>query len=282
MKLKLNDLLRKVFEQKGLTLNSAAMHMGVAAGSLKGWVNYNKYPADVLEKIVELGWVASDQLKAATYELAQPRRKPALIDKVAVEKNTTLKQMFNQIESFGDRMAAQQDEFEAIVGNLFSSLSKNDEFVFVTLNEIPIEWQLDGWGKAKAGIKNAIEKKARIIYAVPRNDELIELKVKKTFTGFGIVEGEFQQLFNDFIDRAAKEFGKSTEEIRNLISWKETGVGFFHTPETKTAFFRMAASHETSAFISYRRGTKWIQVPFDHSLCSKLMRWLVKENCIKP
>ncbi|PCI29480.1 hypothetical protein COB55_02090 [Candidatus Wolfebacteria bacterium] len=169
-KIKLNEYLRDILEDRRMTLNSLAQQLDVPNGTVKGWMVANRYPLVTIERMIEIGFVSEksfDELNQKyQFTCTRPRRSAA-----TCKSNV---QLMPSVFSTIDEMCSRQityDKFGILVRKLFSELADGDTFWLSTNDEIPFEWTFSGFQIIGDKIVSAIDRGAKLVYIITDSSE---------------------------------------------------------------------------------------------------------------
>ena len=259
--LRLDEHLRALIKLKFGTINAIAAKIAEKPSTFRTWLDRNTYPDRVLDKLHKLSVIPKADELASSYEfeVAEEYQREKVLDL------RTLDDVFRLLDAQAARLSRSQGDFDKILSALFLALGRGDQFVYLTLDQIPMEWDSIGWPKMKGAICHALKEGAKLIYAVPK--KLPE-------------ELPMQPNFKWHFDSFAREVAKECPQSSQLLSLIQTDLGLFHFPQTKIALCKTSGAN-VRAFITFKQDKeRWISLPMDRPVCAFLVAWLEKQGCL--
>ncbi len=253
--------------------------------SLRTAINRNTFTAKLLKKLHQHGVLAQkpDALPAHfSFQLTRERRpkKTALFAAGDFHEFGTMERVFGVFDSHARRLTNMQGDFERLVGALYSALGLGDFFVYVSRDQMPVEWRPDGWWKLDTAICNAVRVGANLTYVLandPAPDQTDESGPK-----LGLKETLFKTRFEEFKTQIKKhQTGRTNSQIDEQVRIRFASDGPFFLPASKVALFRTNNPKSHRAIISVRHGVEsWQSLPLDQEFCNELASWLQRKNLL--
>jgi|GEM_PF-5624054 len=234
---RLSDYIKEMLAERRLTYTELANQLQVPGGSIKGWINDNSYPSELIQSMVKRGFLPNLPITELEHRYDFRTTRPRCMTQRFEAPN--IQGVILRAEEQGVS-PVDDDLFAGMVRTLFFELRENDTFWLITNNEIPIEWSLVGWQAVADELCASIKKGANLFYLSPDTT------------------GHHKELFNGFISRIIAR-GFDAELVRRKVLLGQ--IGLDHTPSiaSKVAIFREAEQRRVTTLVNTRvPGERWI------------------------
>jgi len=277
----LREYVRKQLAQDGLFggIDAVARLIGEKPSTLRTWMRRNQFPDRALAKLTEKGVLAGTVAELKTkFEIkparARSRSDESILETKEVREIQSLEEVFRLLDNHADRLKSSQGDFEEIVAALYRALGKKDRFVYVSFNEIPIEWLWAGWESVAEQICKAVNDGAILTYVTGK-------AAAESFAATEVTVPDFGQAYDRFIHWISTSCGKPADQVRLQVHHCPLDASPFFLPHSKLALFRSEKVKQYRAFISVSKGASiWLSLPLDEGFTNSLAAWLKHAGCI--
>ncbi len=234
---RLSEHIKQVLAERNMSYSELAHQLQVPSGSIKGWVSDDCYPGELIQKMVNQGFLPNIPLAELElrYQFRLPRPRCTSPRFEAPDVQGIIFRADEQAVRPVDDVA-----FENMVRTLFFELKKDDVFWLITNNEIPIEWNLVGWQGVGDELCASLTKGAKLFYLSPDTT------------------GHHRKLFEGFTERIVAR-GFDSELVRQQVYLGQIGLDYTPPISSKVAIFREADLRRVTTMVNTRvPGEKWI------------------------
>lgn len=220
----LNTALRDGLRARGVSIEAAATQVGVPASSLRSWLHVNKYPSDVLDRLMTLAGVESPPSPEFDFQTTRPKASRS----ERVRKNDLLR-IKGIWDERGAKLQSILPDLYTDVREIFSALDQEDAVVIGSSTELPLEWDDVEFRQVQHEFFGALTRKATFIYLYPSKQHLglLQAVINHPLRNY-------EQCFAAFKSRVKERLG--TEAARaDQIHYVTSESSWFFTPGFKFA-----------------------------------------------